>query len=147
MSVDNDERHVSSNINSCIGFVKYNKSQPIISNKLDIKIIPKPMPCIDNSILDTSAKCTNDCSKTINHSEIEPMDMNKSHKTIHTVVVKHHVKEKEVATSKINFSDIYGAFSTDFSPLVLMKVMTGNKSRNAIVYKFPFLIKTPVSYK
>ena len=52
MSVDNDERHVSSNINSCIGFVKFNKIQPIISNKLDNKIILKPMPSNDNSILD-----------------------------------------------------------------------------------------------
>ena len=31
----------------------------------------------------------------------------------------------------------------DFFPLGLMKMMIGNKSRNAIVYKFPSLIKTP----
>ena len=39
MSVDNDERHVLSKI----------------SNKLDNKIILKPMPC-NNSILDTTTK-------------------------------------------------------------------------------------------
>ena len=102
MSVDNDERHVSSNINSCIGFVKYNKSQPIISNKLDNKIILKPMPCNDNSLLDTTAKCSNDCSKTIGHSEIEPMyiELIKSYKTTHAAVVKHHVKEKVAVISK-----------------------------------------------
>ena len=27
--------------------------------------------------------------------------------------------------------------------LLLMKMMIGNKPRNTIVYKFPFLIKTP----
>ena len=37
----------------------------------------------------------------------------------------------------------------DFFPLGLMKMMIGNKPRNAIVYTFSFLIKTPyhVSYK
>ena len=49
MSVYNDERHVSSKI----------------SNKLDNEIILKPMPCNDNSILDTTTKRTNDCSKLL----------------------------------------------------------------------------------
>ena len=62
MSVDKDEKHVSSNIYSCIEFVNSNKNQPIISNKLDNKIILKPTPCNDNSILDTTTKCTDDCS-------------------------------------------------------------------------------------
>ena len=65
MSVDDDERHVSSNINSCIGFVKFNKIQPIISNKLDNKIILKPMPVNDNSQLETIAKCSNDFPKLL----------------------------------------------------------------------------------
>ena len=102
ISVDTDERNVSSKF----------------SNKLNNKIILKPMTC-NNSILDTTTKRTNDCSKNIDHSEIEPMpiELIKSYKTTNVVVVNHHVKEKEVVTSKINLSDIYGVFPTDFSPL------------------------------
>ena len=140
MSVDNDERHVSSNINSCISFVKSNKIQPIIDNILDNKIILKRMPFNNNSQLYTIAKSSIDCSKNIDLLEIEPMDLEliKSDKTTNDVVVKLHVKEKEVVILKIKLSDIYGIFPTDFPPLALMKMMIGNNPRNAIKYKIPF---------
>ena len=70
MSVVNDETYVSSNVNSCIGFEKFNNIQSIISNKLDNKIILKLMPFNVNSQLDTIAKCSNDCSKNIDNLEI-----------------------------------------------------------------------------
>ena len=103
------------------------------------------MPCKENSILDIITKRTNYFSKNIDHSKIEPIniELTKFYRTTNDVVVKDHAKEKEVVTSKIKLSDIYGAFPIDFSPLVLMKMMIGNKPRNAIVYNFPFLIKTP----
>ena len=129
MCVDKNERYIPSKI----------------SNKLVNKIILEPMPCKENSILDITTKRTNYFSKNIDHLEIEPIhiELTKSCKTTNVVVVKDHVKEKEVVTSKIKLSDIYGVFPIDFSPLVLMKMMIGNKPRNAIVYNFPFLIKTP----
>ena len=71
------------------------------------------------------------------------LELIKSYKTTNTVVVKYHVKEKEVVISKINLSNIYGIFRTDFSPLVLIKMMIGNIPRNSIKYKFPFITKTP----
>ena len=72
------------------------------------------------------------------------IELIKSYKTANVVVVNHHIKEKEVVTSKLNLSDIYGVFPTDFSPLVLMKMITGNKHRNAIVYKYPFFNKNSI---
>ena len=42
------------------------------------------------------------------------IELIKSYKTTNVVVVKHHVQEKEVVTSEINLSDIYGVFSADF---------------------------------
>ena len=75
------------------------------------------MPCNNNSPLDNTAKCSNnDYSKTNDHSEIEPIDIEviKSYKTTNDVIVKHHVKEKEVVISEINLSDIYGASRSYF---------------------------------
>ena len=115
MIVDYDEKHVSSNNNSWIGFVKPNNIQSIINNKLDNKIILKPMPFNDNIQLDTIAKYSNDCSKTIDHLKIEPMDLEliKSDKTTNAVVVKLGVKENDIVTSKIKYSNTYGIFPTD----------------------------------
>ena len=44
MSVVNDEKYVSSNINSCIGLDKSKIIQSIFSNELYNKIILKPIP-------------------------------------------------------------------------------------------------------
>ena len=145
LSVVNDEKHVSYSVNSCIGFVKSNNIKFIISNKLDNKIIPNSMPFNVNSKLGTVAKCSNDCSKYIDNLEIESMEFEsiKSNKKINAVVEKLEVKEKDVVIPKVELSDIYGTFPTDFSPLVLMRIMTGSKPRNAIKSKFLVLIKTP----
>ena len=119
MSVVNDEKHVSSNINSCIDFVKSKNIQVIISNKLDNKFILKTIHFNNNSQLHTIAKCSNDYSKTIDNLEIEPMDLESimSDKRTNAIVEKLDVKEKNVVISKIKLSDTYGIFPTDVSPL------------------------------
>ena len=73
------------------------------------------MPFNDNIQLDTIVKYSNDCSKTIDHLKIEPMDLEliKSDKTTNAVVVKLGVKGKDVVTSKIKYSNTNGIFPTD----------------------------------
>ena len=122
MCVDKDEKYVPSKI----------------SNKLVNNIILKLMPCKENSILDITTKRTNYVSKNIDHSEIKPIniELTKSCKTTNVVVVKDHVKEKEVVTTKIKLSDIYGVFPIDFSPLVLMKMITNLEIQLYTIFLF-----------
>ena len=64
----------------------------------------------------------------------------KSNKKANDVVEKLEVNEKDVVISKVKIFETYGIFPTDFSPLVLTRIMTGSKPRNAIEYKFSFSI-------
>ena len=129
-SVVNDEKYVSSNINSCIESDKSNNIQSIFSNELYNDIILKPIPFNVDIQLDTIAKGSNemivnnfksvilnkDCSKTNDHLEIEPMEFEsiKSNKKTHDVGGKLKVKEKDVVISKVKISGTYGIFPTIF---------------------------------